>query len=223
MYIQSCLLRWKKMGFQDKIRFEMMRRINYFVTESSEHMAEYAPYFIKRDDLIRQFDIPIDEYIRRSEQNMRSFEETKQKIERGETFTVEKSHEYGAPVIHAIETGKDLVIWGNVLNTGLITNLPENSCVEVPCLVNKSGIQPCYVGQLPSQLAALNMTNVNVQQLTVEAALTGNVDYVYQAVMMDPHTSSVLSLNEIWQMTKELIVAHGDLLPTFTKGHHVGI
>jgi alpha-galactosidase len=206
---------------KDKVRFEMMRRLNYFVTESSEHMSEYTPYFIKREDLIQQFDIPIDEYVRRSEVNLERFEETKQKIDKGESFPVEKSHEYGAPIIHAIETGTNLVVWGNVLNTDLITNLPNNSCVEVPCLVNKAGIQPCHVGELPPHLAAMNMTNINVQQLTVEAVLTGNVDYVYQAVMLDPHTSSVLSLDEIWDMTSELLVAHKEYLPTFTSGRNL--
>jgi alpha-galactosidase len=206
---------------KDKVRFEMMRRLNYFVTESSEHMSEYTPYFIKRDNLIDQFDIPIDEYVRRSEVNLERFEELKKKIDNGESFPVEKSHEYGAPIIHSIETGTNRVIWGNVLNTNLITNLPNNSCVEVPCVVNKSGIQPCHVGDLPPHLAAMNMTNINVQQLTVEAVLTGNVDYVYQAVMLDPHTSSVLSLEEIWEMTSDLLDAHSDYLPTFTSGKNL--
>jgi alpha-galactosidase len=206
---------------KDKVRFEMMRRLNYFVTESSEHMSEYTPYFIKRDDLIDQFDIPIDEYVRRSEVNLERFQETKQKIDNGESFPVEKSHEYGAPIIHSIETGTNRVIWGNVLNTNLITNLPNNSCVEVPCLVNKAGIQPCHVGDLPPHLAAMDMTNINVQQLVVEAVLTGNVDYVYQAVMLDPHTSSVLSLEEIWEMTSELLEAHKEHLPTFTSGRNL--
>ncbi|MFT8322715.1 MAG: alpha-glucosidase/alpha-galactosidase [Bacillus sp. (in: firmicutes)] len=206
---------------KDKVRFEMMRRLNYFVTESSEHMSEYTPYFIKRDHLINQFDIPIDEYIRRSEQNLQRFAETKLKIEKGEPIYTEKSHEYGAPIIHSIETGTNREIWGNVMNTNLITNLPTDACVEVPCLVNKRGIQPIHVGDLPPQLAAMNRTNINVQQLTVEAALTGNIDYVYQAVMMDPHASSVLSLDEIWNMTKELIRAHGDALPAFNKGRNL--
>jgi len=206
---------------KDKVRFEMMRRLNYFVTESSEHMSEYTPYFIKREDLIKRFDIPIDEYIRRSERNLKRFEETKQKVESGENFESKKSHEYGAPIIHSIETGTNRVVWGNVMNTQLITNLPQDCCVEVPCLVNKAGIQPCHVGEIPPQLAALNQTNINVQQLTVEAILTGNVDYVYQAVMMDPHTASVLSLDEIWAMTSELIEAHGSLLPRFTKGSNL--
>ncbi|MDR0140071.1 alpha-glucosidase/alpha-galactosidase [Metabacillus idriensis] len=206
---------------KDKVRFEMMKRLNYFITESSEHMSEYTPYFIKRDSLIKDFDIPIDEYIRRSEENLKHFEEMKQVINRNESFEVEKSHEYGAPIIHSIETGVNREIWGNVLNTNLISNLPENACVEVPCLVNKRGIQPIHIGDLPPHLAAMNMTNINVQQLVVEAVLTGNVDYVYQAVMLDPHTSSVLSLDEIWDMTAELITAHGDRLPKFTKGRNL--
>ncbi|SDN09724.1 alpha-galactosidase [Fictibacillus solisalsi] len=206
---------------KDKVRFEMMRRLNYFVTESSEHMSEYTPYFIKDEKLIEQFDIPIDEYVRRSERNLERFSETKDKIERGEAFHTEKSHEYGAPIIHSMETGTNRVIWGNVLNTNLITNLPADSCVEVPCLINKSGIQPCHVGDLPVQLAAMNRTNINVQQLVVEAVLTGNIDYVYQAVMMDPHTASVLSLEEMWSMTNELLLAHEEHLPKFTSGRNL--
>ncbi|MDN4074425.1 alpha-glucosidase/alpha-galactosidase [Fictibacillus terranigra] len=206
---------------KDKVRFEMMKRLNFFITESSEHMSEYTPYFIKRDQLIRDFDIPIDEYVRRSEANLNQFAKTQKMIDQGQTFPMEKSHEFGAPIIHSLETGVNREIWGNVLNTHLITNLPTNSCVEVPCLVNKRGIQPIHVGVLPPHLAAMNMTNINVQQLVVEAVLTNNVDYVYQAVMLDPHTSSVLTLDEIWNMTKELLEAHADYLPAFTKGRHL--
>ncbi|MCK6257399.1 alpha-glucosidase/alpha-galactosidase [Fictibacillus sp. KIGAM418] len=206
---------------KDKVRFEMMKRLNCFITESSEHISEYTPYFIKRDQLIQDFDIPIDEYVRRSEDNLKQFSETQKMIDQGKAFPMEKSHEFGAPIIHSLETGINREIWGNVLNTQLITNLPNNSCVEVPCLVNKRGIQPFQVGDLPPHLAAMNMTNINVQQLVVEAILTGNVDYVYQAVMLDPHTSSVLSLDEMWDMTKELLDAHADYLPAFTKGRHL--
>ncbi|WP_062232446.1 alpha-glucosidase/alpha-galactosidase [Fictibacillus sp. FJAT-27399] len=206
---------------KDKVRFEMMKRLNFFITESSEHMSEYTPYFIKRDQLIQDFDIPIDEYVRRSEDNLKQFAETQKMIDQGKAFPMEKSHEFGAPIIHSLETGINREIWGNVLNTQLITNLPNNSCVEVPCLVNKRGIQPIHVGDLPPHLAAMNMTNINVQQLVVEAVLTSNVDYVYQAVMLDPHTSSVLSLDQMWNMTKELLDAHADYLPAFTKGRHL--
>ncbi|QFK71966.1 alpha-glucosidase/alpha-galactosidase [Pradoshia sp. D12] len=206
---------------KDKVRFEMMNRLNYFITESSEHLSEYTPYFIKRDSLIEDFSIPIDEYIRRSEANLKHFEETKEKIENNIPFHTEESHEYGAPIIHSMETGVNREIWGNVLNTNLITNLPTNACVEVPCLVNKRGIQPTHIGDLPPQLAAMNRTNINVQQLIVEAVLTGNIDHVYQAVMLDPHASSVLSLEEIWDMTSELLEAHKQHLPKFTKGRHL--
>lgn len=208
---------------QDKVRFEMMKRLNYFITESSEHMSEYTPYFIKDERLIEQFDIPIDEYIKRSEENLVQFEETRKKIENNESFQGENSHEYGAPIINSIETGNNIEIWGNMLNTHLITNLPEDACVEVPCLVNKRGIQPTHIGDLPPHLAAMNRTNINVQQLVVEAVLTGNIDYVYQAVMLDPHTASVLSLDEIWEMTTELIEAHRGYLPVFTKGRNLAL
>lgn len=194
---------------RDKVRFEMMRRTGYFVTESSEHMAEYVPYFLGRDELIKEFDIPIDEYIRRSEQNLRSFEETRRALEEHQPVEVKRSYEYAATIINSIETGFEASFYGNVPNTGLITNLPAEACVEVPCLVDGAGIQPCHVGDLPLQLAALNRNAINVQQLTVEAALTGKKEYVYHAVMMDPRAASTLTLDEIWRMVDELVEAHG--------------
>jgi alpha-galactosidase len=203
---------------RDKVRFEMMRRLGYFVTESSEHMAEYVPYFIKRDDLIARFDIPIDEYIRRSEKNLAAFATARARETGTSDKPVRPSHEYAASIIRSIETNSPWCFHGNVLNDGLIANLPDDSCVEVPCLVDAGGVQPVQVGALPPQLAALNRTNINVQQLTVEAALTGNRDYVYQAVMLDPHTASVLSLDEMWAMTDDLIAAHGPALPPLTPG-----
>lgn len=197
----------------DKVRFEMMRRLGYFVTESSEHMAEYVPYFIKNDDLIKKYNIPIDEYIRRSIRNQNRFEDTKSTLEKGEDIEVKLSHEYAAYIIHSLETGYERSFNGNVLNTGLITNLPDKCCVEVPCLVNRNGFQPIYIGDLPPQLAALNITNINVQQLVVEGVLKCKKDYIYNAVMMDPHTSSVLSLDDIWKMTNEMFDAHAHLMP----------
>ena len=191
----------------------MMRRLGYFVTESSEHMSEYVPYFIKRDDLIERFDIPIDEYIRRSERNLGRAEAEREKLDRGEAVEVRRSHEFAAYIIQAIVANRDWSFHGNVLNRGLIDNLPADSVVEVPILVNAAGLQPVHVDPLPPQLAALNRTNVNVQQLVVEAALTGNRDHVYHAAMLDPHTAATLSLDEIWAMTDELIEAHGDALP----------
>jgi alpha-galactosidase len=204
---------------KDKVRFEMMRRLGYFVTESSEHMAEYVPYFIKRDDLVERFSIPIDEYVRRSEKNLEKFESTRKEVESGAPIEMRRSHEYAAFIIRAVEANQDWSFNGNVPNSmdrrsaALIPNLPADAIVEVPCLVNRAGVQPCHAGELPTQLAGLNRSHVSVHQLAVEAALTGNRDALYQAVMLDPHTASVLSLDEIWEMTDELIEAHGDTLP----------
>jgi alpha-galactosidase len=197
----------------DKVRFEMMRRLGYFVTESSEHMAEYVPYFLKRDDLIERFDIPTNEYVRRSARNLREFQRARAAFERGDEVSVRRSHEYAAYIIRAIEANEAWTFHGNVLNRKLIDNLPADSCVEVPILVDGGGLQPQPVGALPPQLAALNRTNIGVQQLVVEAVLTGNRDHVYQAAMLDPHTAAVLSLDEIWALTDELIEAHGAALP----------
>lgn len=199
----------------NKVRFEIMRHFGYFVTESSEHMAEYVPYFIKREELIGKLDIPIDEYVRRSVRNIGRFEDTKATLESGKELETKLSHEYAAYIIHSLETGFERSFNGNVLNNGLIENLPADSCVEVPCLVNKNGFQPVAVGKLPTQLAALNQTNISVQQLAVEGALKGRKEYIYNAVMMDPHTASVLTLDEIRNMTDELFEAHAHLLPAF--------
>ncbi|MBI3973079.1 MAG: alpha-glucosidase/alpha-galactosidase [Chloroflexi bacterium] len=213
---------------KDKVRFEMMRRLGYFVTESSEHMAEYVPYFIKRDALIREFDIPLDEYVRRSERNLTEFEDTRRQVERGEPIEMKLSHEYAAYIIRAIEANRDWSFNGNVPNSldrrtpALIPNLPADSIVEVPCLVNGAGVMPCHTGDFPTQLAALNRSHISVHQLAVEAALTGNRDALYQAVMLDPHTASVLSLDEIWAMTDKLIEAHGDALPKLTSRRLAG-
>jgi len=204
---------------KDKVRFEMMRRTGYFVTESSEHMAEYVPYFIKRDALVREFDIPIDEYVTRSARNLEKFEDTRREVQSGAPIEMKLSHEYAAFIIKAIETNQDWSFNGNVPNSmdrrsaALIPNLPADSIVEVPCLVNRAGLQPCHTGELPAQLAGVSRSHITVHQLAVEAALKGNRDALYQAVMLDPHTASVLSLDEIWRMTDDLIVAHGDALP----------
>ena len=213
---------------KDKVRFEMMRRLGYFVTESSEHMAEYVPYFIKRDSLVEAYDIPLDEYVRRSARNLRRFQQAREQVERGEPIEMRRSHEYGAYIIRAIETNVDWSFNGNVPNSldrrtaALIPNLPADSIVEVPCLVNRAGVMPCHMGELPAQLAALNRSHIGVHQLAVEAALTGSRDALYQAVMLDPHTASVLSLDEIWAMTDELVEAHGEALPRFTPRRLAG-
>jgi alpha-galactosidase len=202
----------------NRVRYEMFKRLGYFVTESSEHFSEYVPWFIKRDrpDLIERFNIPLDEYIRRCENQIAEWEHLRHELEdEGKTITVQRSHEYGSGIIHSIETGTPRVVYGNVENQGLIDNLPQGCCVEVPCVVDKNGIQPTRIGSLPPHLAALMQTNVNVQSLAVEAALTGQREHIYHAAMLDPHTAAELSLDQIWALVDDLIAAHGDWLPEF--------
>jgi alpha-galactosidase len=237
----------------NKVRYEMLKRLGYFVTESSEHFAEYTPYFIKHDrpDLIETFNVPIDEYIRRCEVQLAGWEFMQHKIDhptasneelRGmmeakaetnpyitptfidqslaamEDFVsgkIKRSHEYGSGIIHSIETGERRVIYGNVMNNGLIDNLPMRCCVEVPILVDKNGLQPVKVGMLPPQLAGIIQTNVNVQSLTVEAALTGKREHIYHAAMLDPHTAAELDLSQIWELVGDMISAHEGWLPEF--------
>ncbi len=199
----------------NRVRYEMLGRLGYFVTESSEHFSEYVPWFIKRDrpDLIERFNIPLDEYPRRCERQIAEWEAMRTRFEGDEPVAVERSHEYASQIIHSMETGAPRVVYGNVPNCGLIDNLPQGCCVEVPCLVDRNGIQPTAVGALPPQLAALMQTNINVQALTVEAALTGRREHVYHAAMLDPHTAAELSLDQIWALVDDLIAAHGEWLP----------
>jgi len=202
----------------NRVRYDILTRLGYFVTESSEHFSEYVPWFIKRDrpDLIEQYNIPLDEYISRCENQIAAWEQMRNLFESEEfPLAVEQSEEYGAQIIHSVETGTPRVIYGNVSNTNLIDNLPSGCCVEVPCLVDKNGIQPTKIGALPPQLAALMQTNINVQALTVEAALTGRRDHIYHAAMLDPHTAAELDLNQIWSLVDDLIEAHGDWLPNY--------
>ena len=203
-------------GLSDAVRYEVFRRLGYFVTESSEHFAEYVPWFIKRDrpDLVDRFGIPLDEYPRRCEVQLAGWEDLRTRMEDPDsTLDVAPSVEYGSAIIHAIETGQPRVVYGNVMNSGLVTNLPDECCVEVPCLVDHNGVQPTRVGRIPDQLAALMQTNVNVQSLTVEAILSGDRQHVYHAAMLDPHTSAELDLDQIWQLVDELIDAHRDYIP----------
>ena len=202
----------------DKVRYEVLRRTGYFVTESSEHFSEYTPWFIKpnRPDLIEKYDVPLDEYILRCEEQIAEWESLKAAFERGELeITHERSHEYGALIIHSLETGQPRVVYGNVPNRGLIDNLPQGCCVEVPCLVDTNGVQATRIGALPPHLAALMQTNISVQALTVEAALTRKREHVYHAAMLDPHTAAELSLDQIWALVDELIEAHGEMLPEY--------
>ncbi len=202
----------------NRVRYAMFERLGYFVTESSEHFSEYVPWFIKRDrpDLIERFNIPLDEYIRRCEEQIADWDAMRADFEDpAKSLDVMPSHEYGSLIIHSLETGVPRVIYGNVANHGLIDNLPQGACVEVPCLVDKNGIQPARIGALPPQLAALMQTNVNVQALTVEAALTGRRDHIYHAAMLDPHTAAELDLDQIVALVDDLIEAHGDWLPAY--------
>ena len=198
------------------VRYEMLKRLGFFVTESSEHFSEYTPWFLKRDrpDLIEKFNIPLDEYITRCEKQISEWDEQRVSLEnKNQSIEVCQSHEYAASIINGLENGKEVTINGNVSNEGLIDNLPGNISVEVPCLINTNGIQPVRVGELPIHLAALMMTNINVQQLTVEASLSGKKEHVYHAAMLDPHTAAELSVDEIWHLVDDLLEAHGEMIP----------
>jgi len=231
----------------NRVRYEMMTRLGYFVTESSEHFAEYVPWFIKRDrpDLIEKYNIPLDEYIYRCQAQIKAWDYSQGVLEgnlepdvRGlleeikdipvmpevlgwiahsfeRMIDIKPSHEYGSYIIHSLETGTPRVVYGNVTNNGLIDNLPQECCVEIPVLVDKNGLQPTRIGSLPPQLAAIIQTNVNVQALTVTASLTGKRDHIYHAAMMDPHTAAELDIQQIYDLVDDLIQAHGDWLPEF--------
>ncbi len=236
-----------RMPDTNRVRYKLFEKFGYFVTESSEHLSEYVPWFIKRDrpDLIERFNIPLDEYIHRCEFQLTAWESLGHVLEDdnvrfrvvteeeeteevrtdgserdmdrllGQVLQIKRSVEYGSQIIYAMETGRPTVIYGNVANHGLIDNLPADCTVEVPCLVDRQGIQPTRVGSLPPQLAALMQTNINVQALTVEAALTGKREHIYHAAMLDPHTAAELDLDQIVALVDDLIEAHGDWLPKY--------
>jgi len=197
----------------NKVRVEMLFRTGYFVTESSEHFAEYTPHFMRHPEEVARLSIPVDEYIHRSERQLERLEATRASLERGESLPFARSHEYAAYIIHAHHTNRPFVFYGNVENTGLIPNLPADCCVEVPVLADGAGLRPCHAGPLPTVLAALDRTNIGVQQLTVEAALTGRREHVYHAAMLDPNTAASLPLDGIWRLVDDLIEAHGSALP----------
>lgn len=207
----------QKEAHGDMVRYEMMLKFGYYITESSEHNAEYHPYFIKRNypELIERFQIPLDEYPRRCVDQIAGWERMRDEIVNNTELKHERTHEYASYILEAIETGIPYKIGGNVMNHGLITNLPKEACVEVPCLVDRSGISPTYVGDLPPQCAALNRTNINTQLLTIEAAMTGKKEHIYHAAMLDPHTAAELSMDDIISMCDELIAAHEDWLPDY--------
>jgi len=197
----------------DMVRYEVMKHFGYYITESSEHNAEYTPYWIKTTcpELIEEFNIPLDELPRRGIMLAERWNDLYKSLSKSHT----RSHEYAARILSAVETDTPVRIHGNVLNKGFITNLPSESVVEIPCLVDRNGVQGCYVGQLPQQCAALNRTNINVQLLTIEAAVTGKKEYIYQAAMLDPHTAAELTLDRICDLCDDLIKAHGDALPNY--------
>ena len=209
---------YKEKGLHgDMVRLELMRRFGYYITESSEHNAEYTPYFIKSryPELIEKYHIPLDEYPRRCIHQIEDWKKRGHELTQNPSLSHTRTHEYASYIMEAMETNNAITIGGNVLNRGLITNLPSNACVEVPCLVNRNGVQPTVIGDLPEQCAALNRTNINVQLLAIEAARTLKKDYIYQAVMLDPHASSELSIDDIVSMCDDLIEAHGSWLPKY--------
>ena len=202
-------------GCTNHVRYEVLKRLGYFVTESSEHFAEYTPWFIKNSqpELIQKFDIPVNEYIRRCEKQLAEWDAQEAELLADTKPICEKSVEYAARIISSIVTGTPDVIYGNVLNQNLIGNLPQNACVEVPCDVNSSGLTPRQVDDLPAHLAGLIQTNITVQQLTVDAIVSGRREAVYHAAMLDPHTSAELNLDQIWRMVDELLDAHEGWIP----------
>ena len=201
----------------DMVRYEIMKRFGYYVTESSEHNAEYMPYFIKSryPEIIDDLNIPLDEYPRRCIKQIQDWKDMREQLVQDANLTHARTHEYASYIMEAMVTNRPYKIGGNVLNHGLIPNLPQKACVEVPCLVDASGVTPCYVGDLPTQCAALNQSNINVHLMTIEAALTRSKEAVYQAAMLDPHTAAELSLDDIRALCDDLFEAHGDWLPQY--------
>lgn len=204
--------------FENKVRLEYIKNFGYYCTESSEHNAEYNMFYIKSKypELIEKYNIPLDEYPRRCVEQIANWKKDYQEMLEKGVREHNRSNEYASHIIESIVTNTPYEIGGNVLNEDrLITNLPKEACVEVPCLVNGMGVRPCYVGALPVQCAAMNMTNINVQLLTIEAAKTLKKEHIYQAAMLDPHTASELDIDTIKKMVDDLIDAHGDYLPKY--------
>ena len=202
----------------DKVRFAVMKHFGHFVTESSEHFSEYTPWFIKRGrpDLVDQYQVPLDEYIRRCEEQIADWHSLRAELEDVDApLQVEKSNEYAAAIIHGMVTGTNHLIYGNLRNNGLIDNLPAAAAVEVPCHVDHNGVQPVRVGAVPAQLAGIMRNQINVQEMTVLAALSGKREHIYHAAMLDPHTAAELSLDEIRALCDALITAHGNYLPAY--------
>lgn len=201
----------------DMVRFAYLRHLGYYCTESSEHNAEYNPFFLKSryPELVEQYNIPLDEYPRRCEKQIADWKNTKAGLLRTHSIAHERSREYASHIMEAMITDVPYRIGGNVLNTGLITNLPSQACVEVPCLVDRNGVTPCFIGDLPLQLAAMNTTNINPQLLAIEAARTKSREALYQAAMLDPHTAAELSIADIIAMCDEMLAAHRGWMPEY--------
>lgn len=201
----------------DMVRYEYIRTLGYYCTESSEHNSEYNPFFIKSryPEMIDKFNIPLDEYPRRCIKQIADWEQERDNILKDGKITHERSREYASYIMEAVVTNHPYQIGGNVLNTSLIDNLPSDACVEIPCMINAKGVNPCHVGRLPVQLAAMNQTNINVQLLTIEAARTRDKNYIYQAAMLDPHTAAELNIDDIRSMCDELIEAHGEYMAMY--------
>jgi alpha-galactosidase len=196
-----------------RVRVEIYRRFGYFPTESSEHSSEYLPWFLRDDAMVDEFRVPVDEYVRRSEENLRLYADERERLASGGGFEIERSLEYASLIVHSVVTGEPRVIYGNVANEGLIENLPRGACVEVPCLVDGNGVQPTAIGALPPQLAGLNRTFLNVCELTVRAVLEGRRDHVEHAALLDPNTAATLSPEQIVALVDDMIAAHGDAIP----------
>jgi alpha-galactosidase len=200
-------------GLGRRVRIELYRRLGFFPTESSEHSAEYVPWFMSHDDQIERYRIPVDEYIRRSLENLDEYEQTRKALADGAPIPIEGEGELAPRYIHSFITGERRLEYGNVRNDGLIDDLPRGCCVEVPCHIDGDGVHPIAVGSLPPQCAAVNRTFLNVAELTMRAALEERRDHVYQAVMLDPNAGATLTIAQIQGMVDELIDAHGELMP----------
>jgi alpha-galactosidase len=200
-------------GLGRRVRIELYRQFGHFPTESSEHGAEYLPWFMRHDEELDRYRIPVDEYLRRSRENLEEYAQIKRTLAAGEPLETLSEDELAPRYIHSMATGTERIEYGNVRNDGLIDNLPDGCCVEVPCRVDGDGVHPIAIGKLPAQCAALNRTFINVVELTVRAALEGRRDHVYQAVMLDPNASATLTIGQVHALVDELIEAHGELLP----------
>ena len=203
---------------QRRVRVEIFRRFGYFPTESSEHSAEYVPWFMRHDSQIERFRIFVGDYLARSEENLRELESLRHALQAGEPLDLAPTHELASLFIHSLETGHERELHVNIRNGGLITSLPGECCVEVPAVVGAGGAKPMAIGALPPQLAALNRTFLNVVELTVRAALDESREHVYQAALLDPNTAATLTTAETIAMCDDLFAAHADLLPAAFRG-----